>query len=82
MLNKLFGKKEHEQVPASSSKDSPKQENKQYAMGKHIDILPTGYIPGESFWTEQKPSSSDAELHNMRNMTHHPNAISIEQDIK
>ena len=82
MLNKLFGKKEQDQVPASSPKGSPKQGNKQYAMGKHIDIVPSGYMAGESFWMEQKSLSSDSELHNMRNMTQHPNAITIEQEIK
>ena len=82
MLNKIFGKKEDEQVPDSSPSGSRKQENKQYAMGKHTDIVPSGYMAGESFWMEQKSLSSDPELHNLRNMTRHPNTITIEQDIK
>ena len=51
-------------------------------MGKHIDIIPEGYIPGEDLWTEHKQLSSDFELHNIRNNTHHPNTISMKDDIK
>jgi hypothetical protein len=39
-------------------------------------------MAGESFWMEQKSLSSDPELHNLRNMTRHPNTITIDQDIK
>ena len=36
-----------------------------YNEGKHIDIVPGGYIPGEAHWREPKPLTSDFDVHNL-----------------
>ena len=67
MLNRLLGK---------TSAEEKEKRAEEYQEGKHIDIVPKGYIPGEQLWIDYKQSNNpDYELHNTKNLNQPGNVI-------